>query len=42
MNKHELSAWWRLALSGMYGIYLCRLLFFTEEVIADDGWEGGP
>jgi uncharacterized membrane protein len=40
VSKHELSAWWRLALSAMYGLYLCRLLFFTEEVIADDGWEG--
>jgi hypothetical protein len=40
MSKHEYSAWWRFALSAMYGLYLCRLLFFTEEAIADDGWEG--
>lgn len=39
MNKHEISAWWRFALSGLYGIYFCRLLFFTDGSIAEDGWE---
>ncbi len=39
MNKHEFSAWWRFAVSGLYGIYLCRLLFFADGSITEDGWE---
>lgn len=39
MNKHEISAWWRFAVSGLYGIYLCRLLFFADGSLAEDGWE---
>lgn len=38
MSKHEYSAWWRFALSAIYGVYLCRLLFFTDGNISDDGW----
>ncbi len=31
MNKHELSAWWRLGLSGGYGAYLLWVLFLAGQ-----------
>lgn len=31
MNKHELSAWWRFGLSGIYGAYLLWVLFLAGQ-----------
>lgn len=39
MNKHELSAWWRLVLSALFGLYLCNVLFFDTESISTEGWQ---
>ncbi len=39
MNKHELSAWWRLVLSTLFGVYLGNVLFFSKDGISKDGWE---
>lgn len=39
MNKHELSAWWRLVLSTLLGVYLGNVLFFSKDGISKDGWE---
>lgn len=31
MSKHEISAWWRLGLSGGYGAYLLWVLFLAGQ-----------
>ncbi|MBL8263029.1 MAG: hypothetical protein JNM58_11415 [Xanthomonadaceae bacterium] len=31
MSKHEISAWWRLGLSGVYGAYLLWVLFLAGQ-----------
>lgn len=31
MSKHEISAWWRLGLSGGYGAYLLWVLLFASQ-----------
>lgn len=31
MNKHEISAWWRFAFSGLYGAYLFWWLYFVVK-----------
>ena len=31
MNKHEIAAWWRFSLSGVYGAYLVWVLFFASQ-----------
>lgn len=40
MNKHEYAAWWRFALSGLFGACLCWWLFFADRTVAEEGWEG--
>ncbi len=40
MNKHEYSAWWRFVLSGLFGAYLCWWLFFADQTVVEEAWEG--
>lgn len=39
MTKHEYSAWWRFASSGLVGACLFWWLFFSDRTAARDGWE---
>jgi hypothetical protein len=40
MSKHEYRAWWRFVLSGLFGAYLCWWLFFADQTVVEQAWEG--
>lgn len=40
MNKHEISAWWRLGLGGAFLAYLCWQLFSPAQAVGEAGWDG--